>query len=112
MKKHEQYNVGVYCRLSKDDVAKDDHGSSSIISQKSMLEKYVRDSGWTVHDCYIDDGYSGTNYNRPDFQRMIEDIEADKINMVLVKDLSRLGRNYIQTGQYTEVLLTRAQMLE
>ena len=103
MKKHEQYNVGIYCRLSKDDITRDDNGSSSIISQKSMLEKYVRDNGWPIFSYYVDDGYSGTNYNRPDFQRMIEDIEADKINMVVVKDLSRLGRNYIQTGQYTDI---------
>ena len=105
MKKHERNSAGIYCRLSKDDIARDDNdnGSSSIISQRSMLEKYVRDNGWTIYDYYIDDGYSGTNYNRPNFQRMIEDIEADKINIVVVKDLSRLGRNYIQTGQYTDI---------
>lgn len=105
MKEREQYNAGIYCRLSKDDITKDGNGngSSSIVSQKSMLEQYVRNNGWAVYDCYIDDGYSGTNYNRPDFQRMIEDIEADKVNMVVVKDLSRLGRNYIQTGQYTDI---------
>ena len=102
MKKHEQYNVGVYCRLSKDD---DDHSgdSSSIASQKAMLEKYVRENGWTIFDIYIDSGHTGTNYNRPEFQRMIEDIEAGKINLVAVKDLSRLGRNYIETGQYTDI---------
>ena len=101
MKEREQYNAGIYCRLSKDDINSGD--SSSIISQKTMLEKYVHDNGWNIYDCYIDDGYSGTNYSRPDFQRMIEDIEAGKINMVAVKDLSRLGRNYIQTGQYTDI---------
>jgi DNA invertase Pin-like site-specific DNA recombinase len=102
MKKHEQYNVGIYCRLSKDDI-NGGSDSSSITSQKTMLEKYVRDNGWTLSDYYVDDGYSGTNYNRPDFQRMIEDIEAGKINLVAVKDLSRLGRNYILTGQYTDI---------
>ena len=101
MKKHEQYNAGIYCRLSKDDLNGGD--SSSIVSQKNMLEKYVRDNGWSVYDFYVDDGFSGTNFNRPDFKRMIEDIEAGKINMVIVKDLSRLGRNYIQAGQYTEI---------
>lgn len=101
MKKHEQYNVGIYCRLSKDDISSGD--SSSITSQKTMLGKYVRDNGWTVFDYYVDDGYSGTNFSRPDFQRMIDDVEAGKINMVAVKDLSRLGRNYIMTGQYTEI---------
>lgn len=102
MKKHEQYNVGIYCRLSKDDDIRGGD-SSSITSQKAMLEKYVRDNGWTIYDCYIDDGYTGTNYNRPDFQRMIEDIEAGKVDFVAVKDLSRLGRNYILTGQYTDI---------
>jgi len=84
MKEREQYNVGIYCRLSKDDA--DSGDSSSIISQKSMLEKYVRDNGWSVYGCYIDDGHTGTNFSRPDFQRMIEDIEAGKINLVAVKD--------------------------
>jgi DNA invertase Pin-like site-specific DNA recombinase len=102
MKKHEQYNVGVYCRLSKDDDVRSGD-SSSITSQRAMLEKYVRENGWAISDCYVDDGYTGTNYNRPEFQRMIEDIEAGKINMVAVKDLSRLGRNYILTGQYTDI---------
>ena len=101
MKEHKQYSVGIYCRLSKDDIGSGD--SSSILSQKAMLEEYVHDNGWTVFDYYVDDGYSGTNFNRPDFQRMIDDVEAGKINMVVVKDLSRLGRNYIMTGQYTEV---------
>lgn len=102
MKKHEQYSVGVYCRLSKDDDIRGGD-SSSITSQRAMLEKYVRDNGWTVFNCYIDDGYTGTNYNRPEFQRIIEDIEAGKVNFVAVKDLSRLGRNYILTGQYTDI---------
>ena len=101
MKKHELYNVGIYCRLSKDDVGGGD--SSSIISQRSLLENYVRDNGWGVAGCYADDGYSGTNFNRPGFKRMIDDIEDGKINMVVCKDLSRLGRNYILTGQYTDI---------
>lgn len=101
MKEHKQYSVGIYCRLSKDDIGGGD--SSSILSQKAMLEKYVLDNGWTVFDYYVDDGYSGTNFNRPDFQRMIDEIESGNVNMVVVKDLSRLGRNYLMTGQYTEV---------
>jgi len=101
MKKQEQYIAGIYCRLSKDDIGSGD--SSSIISQKHILEKLSQDNGWTVYDCYIDDGYSGMNFLRPDFQRMITDIEAGKINLVAVKDLSRLGRNYLLTGQYTDV---------
>jgi len=68
-----------------------------------MLEKYVNDNGWTVYDFYCDDGWTGMRYDRPDFQRMIGDIEAGNINFVAVKDLSRLGRNYLLTGQYTDV---------
>jgi len=101
LKEHKLYNVGIYCRLSKDDIGAGD--SSSITSQKEMLAKYVRDHDWTAVDFYVDDGYTGMNYNRPDFKRMIEDIEMGKINLVLVKDLSRLGRNYILTGQYTDI---------
>ena len=110
MNKPKQYKVGIYCRLSKDDLGGNSTGngngntdSSSITSQRAMLEKYVIDNGLTVTDSYVDDGYSGTNFNRPEFQRLIEDIESGKINMVVAKDLSRLGRNYIQTGQYTDI---------
>ena len=63
----------------------------------------MSDNGWAIFDFYIDDGFTGTNYNRPDFQRMIDDIEAGNVNMVVVKDLSRLGRNYLMTGQYTDI---------
>jgi len=101
MKEQKSYNVGIYCRLSQDDGS--GGISSSIQTQKDMLSKYVRDNGWSIFDYYVDDGYTGTNYNRPDFQRLIEDIEAGKVNMVVVKDLSRLGRDYIQTGQYTDI---------
>ena len=74
MKEQKQYSAGIYCRLSKDDIGSGD--SSSIISQKCILEKYVKDNGWTVNGCYIDDGYTGRNYDRPDFRRMIGDIIA------------------------------------
>ena len=99
-KKH--YKAALYCRLSKDD---DDRigDSSSIQTQKSLLERYCRENGYLIHDFYVDDGYSGLNFDRPDFQRMIDDIEDGKINCVITKDLSRLGRNYILTGQYTEI---------
>ncbi len=102
MKGLKRYNVAIYCRLSKDDDLRNGE-SSSISTQKMILEQYVKERSWTIFDRYIDDGWSGTNYNRPDFQRMIEDIEQGKVNMVIVKDLSRLGRNYILTGQYTEI---------
>lgn len=68
-----------------------------------MLREYAQTHGLYVVDEYVDDGWSGTNYDRPGFQRMIDDIEDGKINCVVTKDLSRLGRNYILTGQYTEV---------
>ena len=94
--------VAIYCRLSKDDIAANAE-SSSILTQKIMLEKYAKEHHWLIHDYYIDDGWSGTNFNRPEFQRLLVDIENKKINTVLVKDLSRLGRNYILTGHYTEI---------
>jgi DNA invertase Pin-like site-specific DNA recombinase len=72
------------------------------MSQKHMLEKFANDNGWAVYGCYLDDGWSGMNYERPEFKRMIADIEAGKINLVACKDLSRLGRSYIETGRYTD----------
>lgn len=95
------YNVGIYCRLSTEDRGVVTE-SSSIQSQKESLTKYVNDQGWYVYNTYIDDGYSGTTFDRPAFKTMIEDIKKGAINLVITKDLSRLGRNYIQTGYYTE----------
>lgn len=91
--------TAVYCRLSREDGNEE---SQSIQSQKEILVNYVHTQGWQLYDIYIDDGYSGTNFDRPDFQRLLKDVEQGKINIVLTKDLSRLGRNYIQTGYYTE----------
>ncbi len=96
------YNVGIYCRLSNDDER--DGESVSIENQKLLLQNYVRQMGWNEVDVYIDDGYSGTNFNRPGVQRLIEDAKAKRINLILVKDLSRFGRNYIEFGQYTDYL--------
>lgn len=95
------YNTALYLRLSRDDELQGE--SSSITTQRSMLRQYAAENGLNVIAEYADDGWSGTNFDRPDFQRMIEDIEAGKINCVVTKDLSRLGRNYILTGQYTEL---------
>ena len=103
MEKRIKYNVAIYCRLSKDDDIRGSGDSSSIISQKEILERHVKQSGWRIFDYYIDDGWSGTNFRRPAFERMIEDIEDGKVNLVITKDLSRLGRNYIQAGQFTEI---------
>lgn len=95
------YNAGTYSRLSRDDDLQGE--SSSISTQRQMLRKFANDNHINVYDEYIDDGCTGTNFDRPGFQRMIRDIEEGKINCVIVKDLSRLGRNYIQVGQYTEL---------
>lgn len=97
----ELYKTAIYCRLSQDDKMEGD--SSSIQTQKMMLENYANENGYIIKDFYVDDGYSGLNFNRPAFQRMLNDIDEGKINLVLTKDLSRLGRDYIMTGYYTEI---------
>ncbi len=95
------YNTALYLRLSRDDERTGE--SVSIENQRIMLRSYAQEHNLHVVDEYVDDGWSGTNYDRPSFQRMIDDIEDGKINCVVTKDLSRLGRNYILTGQYTEI---------
>lgn len=95
------YNTALYMRLSRDDELQGESGS--IQTQRMMLRQFAREQNLNVVGEYIDDGWSGTNFDRPDFQRMIDDIEDGKINCVVTKDLSRLGRNYILTGQYTEI---------
>jgi len=96
------YNVGIYCRLSNDDEREGE--SVSIENQKLLLQQYVQDKGWNLTDTYCDDGYSGTNFDRPGVQRLIADAKSGRINVILVKDLSRFGRNYIEFGQYTDYL--------
>ena len=104
MKQKKQQNriTALYCRLSRDD----DLGteSMSIQSQKVILGQYAKDHGFTDCEFFVDDGYSGTNYDRPDFQRMIGLVEQGAVGTIIVKDLSRLGRNYLETGRYTEVI--------
>ncbi len=99
--KNTVYNVGIYCRLSKDDGTNAESGS--IETQKSILTDYVKNNGWYLAKTYVDDGYSGTNFDRPSFQDMLKDIENGLINCVITKDLSRLGRNYLDCGLYLEV---------
>ena len=94
------YHAALYIRLYKED--ENEGPSESVTNQKSLLDEFVKNNRLSVYDVYIDDGYSGTNFDRPDFQRMIGDIEAGKVNMVITKDLSRLGRDYIMTGHYME----------
>lgn len=94
-------NVVIYLRLSRDDELQGE--SASITNQRLMLEKYCKENGFTIAGEYVDDGYSGTNFDRPGFQRLLDDIEAGKVSCIITKDLSRLGRNYIQTGYYIEL---------
>ena len=103
MKKHPQgqYYVGIYVRLSRDDNNSTSE-SMSIQNQIALLTAHAQNEGWHIVKVYSDDGYSGTTFDRPDFKELIRDIEFGKINLVLTKDLSRLGRNYIMTGQYTD----------
>lgn len=105
MKKQQHYNAGLYCRLSVDDG--NYGGSVSIETQKILLEQYCKDHKITNYNFYCDDGCSGTNFNRPSFMKMIEDINSGKINLVIVKDLSRFGRNYVETGMYVQQFTER-----
>ena len=101
MNQNQDYRVGIYCRLSRDD---DRPGESmSIETQRSMLIEYCEMNQYEVFDIYIDDGFTGTNFDRKAFQRLLNDIDSGCVNMVLTKDLSRLGRDYIQMGYYTEI---------
>ena len=94
--------VGNYYRLSKDDEKAGE--SLSIENQRLILQKYVAEQGWELVDEYIDDGYSGTNFDRPEVQRLLEDAKNGRIDIIIVKDLSRFGRNYIQVGQYVDYI--------
>ena len=90
------FRAAIYCRLSKDDDL--DGESASIANQRAMLETYCEKQGWEVVAVYQDDGYTGLNMERPDLKRMLKAIERRQANLVITKDLSRLGRNYLQTG--------------
>lgn len=97
------HNAGItalYCRLSRDDGT--DGDSNSIVNQKKLLKQFAKDNGFHNTKYYIDDGYTGTNFNRPGFQKMIEDVELGYISAVIVKDLSRVGRRYDMVGYYTD----------
>lgn len=94
--------TALYPRLSRDDELQGE--SNSIVNQKKILEDYARKNGYYNLRFYTDDGYSGVSFERPGFQEMLADIEAGKVGTVIVKDMSRLGRNYLQVGFYTEML--------
>jgi DNA invertase Pin-like site-specific DNA recombinase len=102
------YSTAIYCRLSRDDGQAGD--SASIQTQKMMLEKYCHEQGFPIYGVYVDDGYSGLNFDRTDFQRLLTDIDNGRINLVITKDLSRLGRDYIQTGYYTDIYFSKKKV--
>lgn len=100
IEKNIEYSVAIYIRLSKEDGDKEE--SESVTNQRKILRGFAEENHYRIYDEYVDDGYTGTNFNRPDFKRMITDIENKKVNMVITKSLSRLGRDYIETGRYIE----------
>lgn len=95
------FKVGIYIRLSREDDDKDNE-SESITNQRNFILDYLKENHYILYDEYVDDGYSGTTFDRPGFNRMIKDIETKKINMVITKDMSRLGRDYVNFGYYIE----------
>ena len=96
------WRAGIYCRLSKDDDLQGE--SASITNQRLMLEKYCKENGFTIVNEYVDDGYSGTSFDRPGVQRLLDDAKDGKINLIICKDLSRFGRNYIEVGRYVDYI--------
>ena len=100
--KQTDYKVGIYLRLSRDDERQGE--SLSIENQRRVLTNYVKEQGWTIYDEYVDDGISGVTFNRPGVEKLLDDAKDGKINLILCKDLSRFGRNYIMVGQYPDYL--------
>ena len=94
--------TALYERLSRDDELQGE--SNSILNQKTYLESYARQQGFSNLRHFTDDGYSGINFNRPGFAAMVREIEAGNVGTVIVKDMSRFGRNYLQVGFYTEIM--------
>ncbi|MDD6321360.1 MAG: recombinase family protein [Firmicutes bacterium] len=92
--------TALYCRLSRDDGTECD--SNSVANQKKLLTKYAKENGFGNTRFYVDDGYTGTNFNRPGFQKLLEDMEMGYVSAIIVKDMSRLGRDYLQVGYYTD----------
>ncbi|MFR1554090.1 MAG: recombinase family protein [Lachnospiraceae bacterium] len=100
--------TALYCRLSRDDELSGD--SNSIVNQKEILSAYAKKHGFSNIKFYVDDGFSGTNFNRPDFQKMLEDVKGGIIGTIIVKDMSRFGRDYIMVGYYTEIMLPQSDV--
>lgn len=100
--------TALYCRLSRDDELQGT--SNSILNQKMMLEQYATDNGFSNIEFFVDDGYSGTTFNRPDWIRLEKLIEENKISTIIVKDMSRLGRDYLKVGYYTEIVFPESDI--
>ena len=100
--------TALYCRLSRDDELQGD--SNSIINQKAILKKYADDNGFLNTHFFVDDGYSGTNFDRPDFQHMVAEVDTGNVGTIIVKDMSRLGRDYLKVGYYTEIAFPEADV--
>ena len=106
------YHVGIYCRVSVDDASNSSKAkyyipadeSISIENQRELLSKFVMLNGWVETKTYVDDGYSGGNFQRPGFLEMLEDARKGIINLILVKDLSRLGRDFVEVGRYADIV--------
>lgn len=106
MKRQQEKFTALYCRLSQDDGREGE--SNSIVNQKEYLMKYAKEHGFPNPKFYVDDGYTGTNFDRPSFKEMSADIEKGLVKTVIVKDLSRFGRNYIEVGSYSEIIYPEA----
>ena len=98
--KQKHYIAGLYYRLSQEDERQGE--SVSIDNQRAILRKHAEEHGFEIHGEYIDDGVSGTTFDRPEVQRLLDDAKTGVINTIIVKDLSRFGRNYIEVGQYVD----------
>ena len=96
--------TALYCRLSRDDESQGD--SNSIVNQKAYLSRYAKEHSFRNTEFFVDDGYTGANFQRPDWQRMMALVEDGKIGTVITKDMSRIGRNYLEVGMYTEIRRT------
>ena len=102
------YNTALYMRLSRDD---ENYGDSvSIETQRTILQQYAKEHGLSVYGEYVDDGWSGTNFERPSFQRMMDDVEAGKVNCIVTKDLSRFGREHVMIDYYLEFVFPEKQI--
>ena len=101
--------TALYSRLSVGDEDRDGGESNSIQNQKAYLSRYAKEHSFRNTEFFVDDGYTGANFQRPDWQRMMALVEDGKIGTIITKDMSRIGRNYLEVGMYTETLWTRTQ---